>query len=1453
MKLKQLVKVILFGVAGTVANVQGASVTISDTPMAVKNTAKSNIMFTVDNSGGTDVDVLLTTFNSMYYESGVTPGNSPYLLNGNFYLLPSWYRENNGLANESIMLEGDLNSPDTNHWRVRNSNFNAQYYNPFKVYQPWPGTDTSGATFAAANPLQVFISPPYWGGISYSRTLDLTKEIVSGGSNSISVYRPAAGNFLTWMPPQAHTYMPIGGKVTGIDIASGGSRYTSTPMVTISGGGGSGATATATIANGQVTAINITSQGSGYTSAPTVTISGGGGTGATALVSAYYNSKWYPAVYYHWVDAPNYTSSITLTSGGSGYTAVPTVTISGGGGSGATATATIDATLGVVTAVTMTSPGSGYSSIPTITFSGGGGSGATATATVGGNGVMDVGEGVRYEIKNPSASGGCTPTDTSKDANSKYLTKIPGCGSDGSPAGVPACTPAQEDKTSSTYDARYLGCNPSKYPNGNTYAAEIQNFANWFQYYRTPLLSLQGALGKQIETLGGVNVGLVNMQSRIGSTYSNPNSSSWSNSFSPGVTPHALPDFFGEVRDMSVADNMTLLRNNLYAIEASLSDADPYYGWHQPIHERLSLIKDYFSQSGTQNGHPAPIQYSCQQNFHVLSTPGYLNENGPAGSGSEGFTNYYTGANPSIGSVGNYDGTKGVPYADSYSNTLADWAAYIYNQNLNTGQKDPAGNSLTNGLVPLTPSAHEDNSNLHITQYVMAPGSQPTLQSAGRLNGTVYEKLNPMTVDPWTINPAIDWSQPAFVDQTTVDDLWHAAVNGRGRFVNDTDIYGGLKTVLNDIFGRVGASAALAVSNPNVTPGDNYIYASSYNAGNWTGNLQSFPIDLTTGRPSTTGVWVPTAQAQLDLLVQSSTRTIATYNGLNGIPFEWASLDSTHQALLNSPMSPPGTADGANVLSFLRGERKYEGTRYRTRGHVLGDIINAEPVILREPQSNYTDAGYRSYKVAYTLTTPRKKVVFQAANDGMLHVFDAGAATGGAELWAYVPGLLFNSRLNAYPNTSTLVNLSLRSGFTHLYMVDGTPTVDDVDFDNTRFGTKASPDWHAILVGGLNNGGNGYYALDVTVPDKATATSTTALTEAELAAKVLWEFPNANTPISTKLNIGRSYGKPYITKTKAAGWVVLVTSGYNNGTNAGDSGGDGLGHLFVLNAKTGALIKDIPTAAGSTATPSGLAQIVGYSDNAYLDNTAQFVYGGDLLGNVWRFDLTGATIGSWKVDLLAQLVDANGKTQPITTTPALAVSNGKPMVFVGTGQYLGDADVTTTQTQSMYGLIDSYAPATPNVPATITSLRSQLNQLQLITVSSTSRSIAMKNTVANPKGWYVDLTLTSKERVVTNPVIGIASLTFTSNIPSSADPCNPGGSSWIYSLDFATGGLPRNTTVAGTYVDNSLSSAVVQTSVNGHVVNNVEGSDGNIKTFDGTPPYRSGVPRRISWREIRQQ
>ncbi|MGH9916228.1 MAG: pilus assembly protein, partial [Pyrinomonadaceae bacterium] len=227
----------------------------------------------------------------------------------------------------------------------------------------------------------------------------------------------------------------------------------------------------------------------------------------------------------------------------------------------------------------------------------------------------------------------------------------------------------------------------------------------------------------------------------------------------------------------------------------------------------------------------------------------------------------------------------------------------------------------------------------------------------------------------------------------------------------------------------------------------------------------------------------------------------------------------------------------------------------------------------------------------------RKSVVYQAANDGMLHAVDA---SNGNALWAYIPSFVI-PKLNSLTSTT----------YNHAFTVDGTPTVRDV---------KTGGTWKTLLVGGLRAGGNGYYAIDITAPEFASSTA--------LAANVKWEFPNASTNSSIASNVGMSFGKPLIVNT-AAGWVVLVTSGYNNS-------GDNKGHLFVLDPDTGAVLADINTGYGSSSSPAGLAQMAAYSTDGY---SASNVYAGDLNGNVFRFNLTGNNPATWTVTRIAVLTD----------------------------------------------------------------------------------------------------------------------------------------------------------------------------------------------------------------------
>jgi len=450
----------------------------------------------------------------------------------------------------------------------------------------------------------------------------------------------------------------------------------------------------------------------------------------------------------------------------------------------------------------------------------------------------------------------------------------------------------------------------------------------------------------------------------------------------------------------------------------------------------------------------------------------------------------------------------------------------------------------------------------------------------------------------------------------------------------------------------------------------------------------------------------------------------------------------------------------------------------------------------------------------------------------------------GEELWAYVPGAVVDAPLSAAQGgTSSLVGLTQQAQFQHRFYVNGTPTATDVDLSNTalRQPSPPSPQWSTVLVGGLGKGGRGYYALNVTSPSAAS--------DAEVATKLMWEFPNAGTDITIRSNIGFSYGVPLNVKTRAAGWVTLVTSGYNNGS---DTGGDGRGYLFVLNTATGEVIGQLRTGAGDSGSPSGLARISAFLTSPGIDDTVDFVYGGDLQGNVWRFDLSGATSASWNVSLLATLVDKNGAPQPVSAAPELGVVNGKRMVYVGTGQYLGGSDVpgatganaSATQQQSFYGLLDDLS----GVPI-VSPLRGQL-----VAQSATLAANGEINLTTNPanlatkRGWVLDFAPSpSGERATTSPALFGGVLAFTTNTPSG-DPCLPGGSSNIYFLNYGNGGaIPA---LASRFVGNVLASRVQPVGLPGGSAKVlVRTSEGGTRVFDVAVPAAT-APTRVMWREV---
>jgi type IV pilus assembly protein PilY1 len=470
----------------------------------------------------------------------------------------------------------------------------------------------------------------------------------------------------------------------------------------------------------------------------------------------------------------------------------------------------------------------------------------------------------------------------------------------------------------------------------------------------------------------------------------------------------------------------------------------------------------------------------------------------------------------------------------------------------------------------------------------------------------------------------------------------------------------------------------------------------------------------------------------------------------------------------------------------------------------------------------------------------------------MLHAFNSDTGT---EEWAYIPKMVM-------PNLYKLADSSYPSN--HQYYVDGSPETMDI------YVATATPNlavgWHTILVGGLGLGGRGFYALDVTNPD---------------VPQALWEIcsDSALCDISDTA-IGYSYGNPVIVKRSTdQKWVVLLTSGYNN-----TAPGSGEGTLFVLDAVTGEVLSKTSTGT-ATNPPSGLAKISPFIDSLATDYTARFVYGGDLNGDVWRFDLgaVGAS-GAPTVTKIATLKDSSGVAQSVTTRlelgdPLNNTSNslggtGTPALFVGTGRYLGTTDLPNVQIQSIYGIKDDlsrtcaaascYAsPRAYNVASSDKFVRQYIYEASDTTRTTSTNAVSWSSN----SGWYVDFMVSDSvtnapvlpspspgERINLDPQLVSGSLLVVTNVPETSA-CTIGGSSWFYSFDYLNGQYVSTASdqVAGKKLGNALSVGfVVGRLPGGQIKGWVTGADGEKMKVD-PDPKGTGSTRKTSWRELTVQ
>ncbi|MDY6790175.1 MAG: PilC/PilY family type IV pilus protein [Thermodesulfobacteriota bacterium] len=623
-------------------------------------------------------------------------------------------------------------------------------------------------------------------------------------------------------------------------------------------------------------------------------------------------------------------------------------------------------------------------------------------------------------------------------------------------------------------------------------------------------------------------------------------------------------------------------------------------------------------------------------------------------------------------------------------------------------------------------------------------------------------------------NPICPTWPDVSTNQARVDDMFHGAVNGRGQYLSAANPQD-MIDALNAIMQSIQeriGSGSAVSINSQELHSETVIFQGIYDTATWTGDIKALDVDEHTGNV----IMDPekwSAHTQLESLDWNTGRRIITHNGTDGIAFRDSEIPAAQLSLLAAT-----AAEQTAMVNYIRGDTTNEqgqgGTySFRSRSSKLGDIVHSTPLLL-------------------------DNVLYVGSNDGMLHAFHKDT---GNEIFAYIPRLVFDN----------LVNLTMPNpGYNHTYFIDQAPFA-------ARVGAKD------LLVGTMGKGGKGLYCLNVTDIDTV-GDPESAATAADI---VEWEYPDSSDPDnSPDPDMGYGFSRAFIVDSNIGSKVVILGNGYDSTDNKAV--------LYVFDAATGTLLRKIDTGAGSAVDCNGLSTPVLIDIN--LDKKVDYAFAGDLLGNMWKFDLTANNTGSWEIAYsdgvnkkpLFQAKSELGFSQPITMKPDVmrqcGIDKEGYMVLFGTGRYIGNTDFLDTSVQTVYGIWDwadhwtaggetgpdkylgHLTAGSPRMLSNLDGNGALSANAQGVTLQNQTQAffgdvggekfrvlsdnqISLYSLSSDPPnshaGWYFDLPATS-ERSIMNVFVRDYVLNVITTIPSDS-PCGAGGDSILMSMDACDG------------------------------------------------------------------
>jgi type IV pilus assembly protein PilY1 len=682
-------------------------------------------------------------------------------------------------------------------------------------------------------------------------------------------------------------------------------------------------------------------------------------------------------------------------------------------------------------------------------------------------------------------------------------------------------------------------------------------------------------------------------------------------------------------------------------------------------------------------------------------------------------------------------------------------------------------------------------------------------------NQTGFLKQNMQT---YTIGFAID-----------NDLLEDAADYGRGRYYTANDssqLKNSLSQAINSITAQAGSGGAGASSSATLTA-DTVYYKTLYDPASWTGTIEAYRLDPVTGRPSTL-LW----STDDTVTVTSDSASYQSYDTESEQPvaLNYASLSQTQKDLIDSSVHSP--LSGIDLLAWAKG---VSVAGLRKRSLLLGDIVNSSLERVA-PQTQTVsaivgDASYDSY-LSFKSAELEDSVVVNA-NDGFFHVLNA---SDGQRRYAYMPS-------SVLPFLNIVADSDYMESGSHRFLVDGQIAISDAQLGTT---------WSTVAVSGMGAGGKSMFAVRL-FQQSASAPNT---------PEALWEItpPAANTPTDDWNDIGYTYSRAAIARTKSNQWVAVFGNGYGSHT--------GKAALYIVDLQSGELVRKIVVDENAGATGGGQASGNGLSSAQVVLNAQhqiEKIYAGDLRGNLWSFDLSTFQPSGWS----ARKLFAAGSGQPITALPLVTEHpRGGHLVSVGTGKLAEASDKLSKAPQAFYSIWDS--PARTG-EVSLTSLQPQSITDEL-TLNGQGYFRTSTNTVdwSTRKGWYLPLVYEGEqegERVIFPAQTTEGRVVFVTARIDAADPCVSSGSGRLVELDLLTGGMLSyavlDTNGDGIIDDNDevVSGVDINEGLPGMPVIIDQGSDKPTQTkavllstgetlFLDERARGAAVSRRIMWRQL---